>query len=48
MKQERLQQELDKRNAAHDEGYAEIERMILYLIISLVVIVAAGIYISSI
>ena len=48
MKQERLQKELDKRNAVRDEGYAEIERMILYMIISFVIIVAAGVYISSI
>ena len=47
MKKDTPQKELDRRDAIHDEGYAEIERMILYLIISFIIIVATGIYIET-
>ena len=47
MKEGTLQKELNKRDAIRDEGYAEIERMILYLIISIIIIVATGIYIET-
>ena len=47
MKTNTLQRELDKRKTIRDEGYAEIERMILYLIISVIIIVVTGIYIET-
>ena len=48
MKKNTLQKELDRRETIRDESYAEIERMILYLIISIIIIVATGIYIEHI
>ena len=47
MKKNTLQKELDRRDAIHDEGYAEIERMILYLVISFIIITVTGVYIET-
>ena len=47
MKRNTLQKELDRREAVRDEGYAEVESMILYLVISFIIIVAGGIYIET-